>query len=208
MRFMKKLVLVGLVLLASVVVLMGCKNDSVPEIADSQVGYIAYSDGSISSEYDSSKTPVGIVFDVDETGSATKIVALTETNLQWCIHDSYLLSEDVSRTDGLLNLTLIKEKDDWASTFPAFEYCANFNSTNWYLPAIDELNVLCQVKTKVNKAIEKIGSETAILIGDGEYWSSTKDDGWSNALFRNFNEKEHDFALLDSYKTVRPIRSF
>ena len=32
MKSMKKLVLVGLVLLASVMVLAGCKNDSVPEV--------------------------------------------------------------------------------------------------------------------------------------------------------------------------------
>ena len=32
MKSMKKLVLVGLILLASVMVLAGCKNDSVPEV--------------------------------------------------------------------------------------------------------------------------------------------------------------------------------
>lgn len=32
MKTMKKVVLAGLVLLASVMVLVGCKNDSVPEI--------------------------------------------------------------------------------------------------------------------------------------------------------------------------------
>ena len=47
-----------------------------------EIGYIAYSDGSVSEEYDRTKIPVGIVIEVPQ-GRFTKIVSLDETCSDW-----------------------------------------------------------------------------------------------------------------------------
>ncbi len=223
MRSMKKLVLVGLVLLASVVVLMGCKNDSVPEIADSQVGYIAYSDGSISSEYDSSKTPVGIVFDVDETGSATKIVALTEAKKIWSTEQDVQTYTEFyfKNATEQSNMEKIKEigGDNWKDKYPAFAYCADYGKTSsyggdWYLPYVDELEILNQVQDKVNDAIEKL-SKNGITVNSLEegstYWSSSecdKDAVWGITLEKNSDWGQQNWYKKNLEQIVRPIRFF
>lgn len=224
MKTKQKMVLVACVLLVMMMglTLVGCKNDSVPEIAGSQVGYIAYSDGSISSNYDSSKTPVGIVFDVDETGSATKIVALTEAKKIWSTEQDLTSTEfSFKNATEQSNMEKIKEigGDNWKGKYPAFAYCADYGKTSsyggdWYLPYFDELEILNQVQDKVNDAIEKL-SKNGITVNSLEegstYWSSSECD--KNAVWGITLEKKSDWGQQAWYKKnleqiVRPIRFF
>lgn len=234
MKTKQKMVLVACVLLVMMMglTLVGCKNDSVPETAGSndsvpetagsQVGYIAYSDGSISSNYDSSKTPVGIVFDVDETGTATKIVALTEAKKSWSTEQvetsTKFYFEDATEQS---NMEIIKNigGDDWENKYPAFAHCANYGETSsygggWYLPYCDELEVLNQVKDKVNDAIEKLSKDVLavqLLQDESPYWSSSECDmgeAWCITLNKNKDWGDQQWYKKSSEQIVRPIRFF
>lgn len=235
MKTKQKMVLVACVLLVMMMglTLVGCKNDSVPEtagsndsvpeIAGSQVGYIAYSDGSISSNYDSSKTPVGIVFDVDETGAATKIVALTEAKKIWSTEEDVETFTKFYFKDATeqSNMEIIKNigGDDWENKYPAFAHCANYGETSsygggWYLPYCDELRVLNQVKDKVNDAIEKLSKDVLtvqLLQDESPYWSSSEFDmyeAWCITLNKNKDWGDQQWYKKSSEQIVRPIRFF
>jgi hypothetical protein len=144
------------------------------------LGYIAYSDGTISAEYNSAKTAVGVVIEATDRG-ATKIVSLTETTAEWSIEE--VDTNATSETDGMANLRAIQSIDGWENKYPAFKWCDDYEdesgNSEWYLPAIDELSRLYQVKEYVNAAIEKItagGGTATVLDTDGYYWSSSQYD--------------------------------
>ena len=142
------------------------------------VGCIAYSDGSVSRNYDSTKTPIGIVIE-DTDGVATKIVSLTETYEQWSTEE--VNTNAMSTTDGVANMTAIQSIDGWEEKYPAFKWCDDYTdesgNSEWYLPATDELRQLHQVKDYVDKAINKIraGGGTARNLSKDWYWVSNQD---------------------------------
>ena len=144
---------------------------------DSVVGYIAYSDGSISIDYDNTKTPVGIVIEATD-GTATKIVSLTQTSAKWSTEE--VVTNATSATDGVANMAAIQSISGWEQKYPAFKWCDEYtdwaDNSEWYLPAKDELDQLYTVKDYVNAAIEKItaGDDTVTKLGTGWYWSSSQ----------------------------------
>jgi hypothetical protein len=74
------------------------------------IGDIAYSDGSVSAEYDKTKKPVGIVIE-ERNNFATKIVSLTETYASW------------------------RYAKEWCN-----DYRDESGNSGWYLPNKEELN--------------------------------------------------------------------
>ena len=158
---------------------------------DSVVGYIAYSDGSISIDYDNTKTPVGIVIEATD-GTATKIVSLTQTSAKWSTEE--VVTNATSATDGVANMAAIQSISGWEQKYPAFKWCDEYtdwaDNSEWYLPAKDELDQLYTVKDYVNAAIEKItaGDDTVTKLGtgwSGFFWSSSQDDiddAWSQGF--------------------------
>ena len=141
------------------------------------IGDIAYSDGSVSHEYDNTKKPVGIVIEV-KNNFATRIVSLTETSANW---------------------------------YGAKRWCNNYKdasgNSEWYLPAMDELEQLFSVKEAVNAAIEKItaGGGTATSLDNGWYWSSSQsilNDAWRQWFFDGgqITNSKYD---TDSVRAVR-----
>ena len=97
--------------LSLLVAFAGCKNN------DPRIGQIAYSDGTFSAAYDSTKTPIGIVFDAKKNN--VKIVGLQEgSNLAWAVSDKpdytfnvsaegFGLKIKTSKSDGSKNLQAI-----------------------------------------------------------------------------------------------------
>ena len=177
---------------------------------DETVGYIAYSDGSISADYDSTKTPVGIVIEATD-GTATKIVSLTQTYAQWSTEE--VVTNATSTTDGMANMTAIQSISGWEEKYPAFKWCDDYtdgaDNSEWYLPAMDELEQLYSVKDTVNAAIEKItaGGGTATKLGTGNYWSSSQSSN-HDAWYQRFSDGFQDYSYKVYTYSVRAVRAF
>ena len=177
---------------------------------DETVGYIAYSDGSISIDYDNTKTPVGIVIEATD-GTATKIVSLTQTSAEWSTE--YVVTNATSKTDGMANMTAIQSISGWVEKYPAFKWCDEYtdasDNSEWYLPAKDELEQLCSVKDTVNAAIEKItaGEGTATSLGTGWYWSSSQRSN-SGAWGQGFSDGGQGYGTKSHTHSVRAVRAF
>ena len=179
------------------------------------VGYIAYSDGTISAEYNSAKTAVGVV--IEATGGvATKIVSLTETTAEWSIEE--VDTNATSETDGMANLRAIQSIDGWENKYPAFKWCDDYEdesgNSEWYLPAKNELNQLYNVRYYVNTAIKKIttggGNATVLDTGDysyyGDYWSSSQCDNscaWGQGFVAGFQYGSYGKYYETSVRAVR-----
>ena len=142
-------------------------------------GDIAYSDGSISKNYDNTKTPIGIVIEVSDEGVATKIVSLTETSANWY------------------------EAIRWCNN-----YMDVSGNSNWDLPTKDELNQLYEVKNAVNRAIDKIiaGGGTATSLDNGWYWSSSQCDNYLSWSQR-FSDGGQ-YGNKNTTSSVRAVRAF
>ena len=178
---------------------------------DAPIGDIVYSDGSISENYDSAKTAVGIVIEATD-GVATKIVSLEETtSTEWSTE--YFDTNATSKTDGMANMTAIQSIEDWKSKYPAFRWCDDYTddsgNSQWYLPAKDELNQLYKVKDYVNATIDKIiaGDGTATKLGISFYWSSSQSYN-SGAWFQRFSDGLQDDYAKGYPVSVRAVRAF
>ena len=186
----------------------------VTEVLPEGIGYIAYSDGTISAEYDSTKTAVGVVIEVTD-GVATKIVSLTETTAEWSIEE--VDTNATSEIDGMANLRAIQSIDGWENKYPAFKWCDDYtdasDNSNWYLPAKDELNQLYNVRYYVNAAIGKItaggGNATVLDISDnGYYWSSSEYDN-QRARWQRFSDGyQNYYGYKSDTNFERAIRAF
>lgn len=195
-------------------------TDSITLVAkfdNAKVGYIAYGDGSVSETVDSMKTgtmgPVGIVIEVTD-GVATKIVALQESG-ELQMNKGSRNPRATSSSDGKANRVKIEEiQMRWSEydQFPASEYCDDYvdasQNKEWYLPAINELQLLYNAKTKVNTALAQLGKQ-ATLLSDKSYWSSTQngseDTGTWCISFENGEKSLHRHGLENF---ARPIRGF
>ncbi len=143
-------------------------------------GMILYSDGTISNDVISSKTPVGVVAYVDENRRFA--VALTETMTEW---GGY--GYDVS---CLTNMNFFQAQSDFngasntqclindSQSHPAAEYCNTYKpvssgtgASGWYLPAAGELYVTNLSYGAINLGLQKL-SKTQL--SGGYYWSSSE----------------------------------
>ena len=201
-----------------IILCRACKNTAGDDGASGttvvvNIGDIAYSDGTVSANYDSTKKSEGIVLEVVD-GYATKIVNLDQTKLAWSTeeYDEYE-TDATSKTDGKENLESIKAIDGWQDKYPVFKWCDEYtdasNNSEWYLPAQDELNQIYLAKETINEAIEKITSAegTATLVTDDLYWSST--ELHSTAVCnQKFTNGDYGMSHKDSVLATRAIRSF
>ena len=174
-----------------------------------EIGDIAYSDGSVSEEYDRNKTPVGIVIEVTN-GTAAKIVSLDETEALWSTEKVY--TNATIENNGMPNLLIIQRIDGWETEYPAFNWCDDYTdasgNSQWYLPAEDELNQLYTVKKYVNAAIDKITAGGGIATKlNGKYWSSSQYSR-KRALVQYFSGGYQYQSYKNSAFSVRAVRAF
>ena len=110
---------------------------------------------------------VGIVYEVDETGTHGKAYSLTVYNLNdkhFCIKEgteleivpglsqffSTPIEDDAmpqSTTDGAANCQKMKNETDWQTHMPALKWVEDLAAAQgvaWYIPAIDELKELVE----------------------------------------------------------------
>ena len=95
-----------------------------------------------------------------------------------------------------------------SATSGAWLDCNNytyFGYSDWYLPSIDELNLLSNNRFNVNKTLSTIMGATQIEGVD--YWSSTQFDATRSYNY-NFNAGYADYNNKTSTYRVRAIRQF
>jgi hypothetical protein len=102
------------------------------------------------------------------------------------------------------------------NTSGAAYLCANSNSSlqnDWYLPSLDELNVLWNNRLYVNITLSTInGSDVLPTISTSYYWSSTETtySGGDNAMFFTFPNTSTPVgaAYKNTLHRVRAVRNF
>ena len=155
----------------------------------------------------------GVVFWVDETGKHGKIVSLDQAEKQWCTDDEYrkgLTGIASDEYDGMKNLQSIQKISDWRNKYPAFAWCAD-HGDGWYLPAIEELELLLlndEVHDAVNNQIAREGKAKLFSKGEhGYYWSSTEYKEWS-AWYVHLNDGSTRTSGRRYRSYVRAVSAF
>ncbi len=103
--------------------------------------------------YDDGKRQ-GVVFAVSDDGRHGKIISLDEVEDQWCTDKQYIMRIVVgasSDSDGKSNTDKVMARAD-SEEYPAFRWC-RAKGDEWYLPSLEELKLLRQVRYKVNKTL-------------------------------------------------------
>lgn len=121
----------------------------VTEAAENRVGYVTFSGYPDRIEVRQSKYAVndtysengveGTVYKMEE-GIGWLYKQLKET-YPWSIEQVFLGATD--KTDGRVNMEIIKSQPNWQTNYPAFAAVDALNAegvTGWYLPAVDELH--------------------------------------------------------------------
>ncbi len=110
----------------------------------------------------------GVVFEVSADGKHGKIVSLDESSkrLRWANIEFDSWKEKIgadSETDGAVNMAVVQRIPNWREKYPAFAWCADLGE-GWYLPAINELKAIYNIRKILNVRPEM-------------YWSSTEGKG-------------------------------
>lgn len=204
------------------------------------VGDIVFTDGS-ASPYTEELTDeqkaaaIAVIFYVgdenDTLGAKTLGVGLiTERTdcmgLQWCLSDAVAYNNiDYAKNmdDGKANTDEIAGLSDYGdgTKYPAFKFCRDYTSqgftTNWYLPAYNELKMLYASLTEVGNALNALDIENPYVdnLYAYTYFSSTRLYNYNNYLNKArafyFTDKENlqlQSFSKDEYKYVCAIHTF
>ncbi|WP_158849446.1 DUF1566 domain-containing protein [Algibacter sp. L1A34] len=154
----------------------------------------------------------GIVFYVDDTGEHGLVCATKDLiqPMRWGYNDVLLNNTEQIIGSGLANTLAITAAYPDIDT--AAKLCLNFEDdeyADWYLPSLDELNLIYTNKNKINAtAIANEGEVFKTLDDDrSNYWSSSEEVE-INAWLIQF-----DTGLTKTYyktyiQNIRPIRAF
>ena len=200
------------------------------------VGDIVFTDGSASPYNDEltdeqKAAAIAVIFYVgdenDTLGAKTLGVGLiTErTNcrgLQWCLSDAVAYdSWDYAKNmdDGKANTDEIAGLSDYGdgTKYPAFKFCRDYTAkgftTNWYLPAYNELKMLYASLTEVGNALNSLDIKNPYPTY--RYFSSTREytaNQYLNiAMAFYFTDEEYLQHLTfkkDEYKYVCAVHTF
>ena len=158
-----------------------------------KIGDILYSDKTCSTDYDSSKTPIGLIFDSDKrramsieqekfsTWSTVYADAPTLPNIE----DS---TSALSDWNGKENTKAIAEYCKSKSySCPAVEYISSYKTVgtsagDWYLPALGELQAIYKNILILNYGLSKIYNRE-IPTDNHHHWSSTESGGRSTGIW-------------------------
>lgn len=179
---------------------------------------ICYSDGTYSRTVDTNKTPVGIAIETDNTGKPIKMIHLKQNenwHIQWCIEyaNAYGMELNTSQTDGSGNWQIICDAvldETVTGHYPAFEYVNGLTEYGggWYMPAIDELNIIFQFKDDINEALLALsdaGFEVDMIFED--HWLSSSTYGQCVLRYDFYRGRQENWqACIEG--VVRAIRTF
>lgn len=160
---------------------------------------------SVGDYYDDGKRQ-GVVFAVSDDGRHGKIVSLDQTREQWCTEGQYKKKSVVgasSESDGKSNTDKVMARAD-SEEYPAFQWC-RAKGDEWYLPSLEELELLYKVKDKVNKTLRDKSMEELI---NSWYWSSTEKNS-DRAWYVNMCHGYTTSCLSEIYQfSVRAVSAF
>ena len=147
----------------------------------------------------------GVVFEVTGDGLHGKIVSLDQTKDLWCTEEQYekeIIVGTTSYRDGKANTNRVMARADSAN-FTAVKWCRT-KGQEWYLPSIEELELLYQVKDEVNKTLQY---QSADVLQDEYYWSSTeKNEFWAWRVGMSDGRTYLDLKWY--YNSVRAVAAF
>lgn len=178
-----------------------------PSLNDNQSGTSIVANGtySIGDIYNDGKLK-GVVFEVDSTGEHGKILHPDEAVLRWANKGS-IAKVCLSKDDGIQNLGSIIQVDKWRDHFPAFAWCVE-QGTDWYLPAIEELQLAIASADKLNPSLDQCGGVSLAVRGNMRaYWSSTQKTKGCSWIIDSFEGFKIDFPI-DLACNVRAIAKF
>ena len=182
-----KSILTLLITCCMIFALTGCDSDSSsaggPDLSGQHLGWIMYSDGTYTQEYDSSKTAIGIIVECDDdTGKPEKIVmAEVSSDLAWgsMTGETYHVG---TGDDGDENLNRVQMAGLGSGNFPIFDdvmAIADFDSANWkkwYIPSYEEMvEDIYRNRTQIEAAVTKLGGVSNIVL-DQDYWTSNENN--------------------------------
>lgn len=178
----------------------------------------------------SGKTPMGVVFHVDETGIHGLAVALTETSKVFSLSTPQLIMSQafvytknaICDMDGEANTLHLKTTDeaysgvDFVTDATAASYCYYFNHSTltadgeghgWYLPSFAELCILQGNAWEVKQTMNRLCQTNAAYhnFASQRYWSSTFRSGSQAWMFVDSNWTAYD---LSNSGGVRPVMKF
>lgn len=142
----------------------------------------------------------GVVFEVSADGKHGKIVSLAEKRLLWANDNFDSWREEIcaySETNGAVNMAVVQCIPNWREKYPAFAWCADLGE-GWYLPAINELKAIYDIRNILN-------------LKSYYYWSSTENKEYESCawIFNTINGNTYGNGIgknIDRY--VRAVSAF
>ena len=145
-------------------------------------------------------TGLGIVYINKTLNGAGRIMSVTETSTSWGLYGT--TTGATNADDGMKNVNTMKSKGYFNSS-SAFTWCANYG-TDWYLPALNELQAIYNNKSAINSTLSANGYTT---LGTGSYWSSTEYSRY-DAYKLSFSTGYSDENYKDYTYSVRAVLAF
>lgn len=182
----------------------GCDSDSssgdvisTADKSDLYIGYIMYTDGTKSLEYDSLKTPIGIIIECDDdTGAPEKILShKMGAACAWATAWGATNNCGTETDDGEDNLGKIQAKDTSfaIANYPVFKSAQDLGAHGlgaswepWYVPASEDFLKISLNYEKITAALAKFGTMSDLIDFSNAFWSSSE-SGATNAWTVQYN---------------------
>ena len=158
-------------------------------------------------DYYNDGTKEGIVFVVYDGGYHGKIVSVDESFEQWAVSAVWqIATHATSKGEGMDNMRKIMKQPNWRRNYPAFAWCASLGE-GWYLPAFDELELIFQNKSIINRRLNEKGYGEIV---DSFYWSSTEvEEEPDCAWYVNMNDGDSNYNSKNYIEfSVRAVSAF
>jgi len=163
----------------------------------------------------------GVVFHVDDTGRHGLICSLVDIGgegQRWSKvwrkeQDGFAAFTELAKSekDGKANTALIVQRGHEDIARLCADYVnADFGTgihDDWYLPSIEELKLLYQAKSVVNRSLQADETHSGTPLQDKYYWSSTEANAGAAAAY-TFFLGDISRPHKSYYYWVRAIRSF
>lgn len=189
---MKRLIMTLIIAGCMIFALTGCDSDSSsaggPDLSGQHLGWIMYSDGTYTQEYDSSKTAIGIIVECDDdTGAPEKIlshkmgVACAWATAYGATHYLGTETDDGEDNMGRIQQLLLNAGGTMSySEFPVFNTAYNWADPvpdgweKWYVPASEDFLKITLNYEKITAALDKFGSMSGLVDFSQEFWTSSE----------------------------------